>query len=194
MTHNDGFVMKVIPTALPGVLLIEPDVFGDARGWFLETWRATRYAAHGIPETFVQDNVSRSARDVLRGLHCQHPQAQGKLVTVLEGKVFDVAVDIRRGSPTFGRWVGVTLSGERKNQLYIPEGFAHGFCVTSDTALFLYKCTRPYSPDTEFSLAWNDPDIGIRWPVDTPRLSDKDRAAPRLRDLPPKHLPPYPGP
>ncbi len=184
--------MNVTPTRLPEVLLIEPDVFGDDRGWFLETWHSRRYAEHGLPDRFVQDNASFSRRGVLRGLHCQYPEPQGKLITVLAGEVFDVAVDIRAGSPTFGQWVGVTLSGETLRQLYIPEGFAHGFCVTSPTALLTYKCTRHYNPQTEFSIAWNDPDIGIQWPVATPQLAAKDCQAPRLADFPTERLPPYP--
>ena len=183
--------MKFTQTHPPGLVTIEPDVFGDQRGYFLELWRSPRYAEHGIPEHFVQDNVSFSRQGVLRGLHCQHPDGQGKLVTVLEGEVFDVAVDIRTGSPTFGQWLGVTLSGETKNQLYIPEGFAHGFYVISPTALFMYKCTRIYNPQTEISVAWNDPDIGIQWPTDSPQLADKDRQAPRLKDLPAERLPSY---
>jgi len=183
--------MNFITTAIPGVLLIEPDVYGDERGFFMETWRAPRYAEHGIPAQFLQDNLSLSRQGVLRGLHCQHPDSQGKLVSVLQGEVFDVAVDIRRGSPTFGQWVGTTLSGEHKNQMYVPPGFAHGFCVTSDTALFMYKCTRLYNPAAEFSIAWNDPDIGIQWPMDSPQLADKDQQAPVLKDLPPTRLPGY---
>ena len=183
--------MNFTPTHLPGVIIIEPDIFGDERGFFMETWRAPRYAEHGIPERFVQDNLSLSRRGVLRGLHCQHPDSQGKLVTVLQGEVYDVAVDIRRGSPTFGQWIGVTLSGETKNQLYVPPGFAHGFYVTSDSALFMYKCTEIYNPQAEFSVAWNDPDIGIQWPSDTPQLAEKDRVAPFLRDIPESRLPGY---
>ncbi len=186
--------MRFTPTRLPGVIIVEPDVYGDRRGWFVESWRASRYAEHGIPERFVQDNVSFSRQGVLRGLHCQQPDSQGKLVTVLEGEVFDVAVDIRAGSPTFGHWLGIMLSGETKNQLYIPEGFAHGFYVTSPTALFMYKCTRIYNPQAEFSIAWNDPDIGIQWPDDNPQLADKDAQAPFLREIPQDRLPPYRAP
>lgn len=185
--------MNVSPTKLPGVLVIEPDIHGDERGFFLETWRASRYAGHGLPERFVQDNLSLSARGVLRGLHCQHPQGQGKLVTVLEGEVFDVAVDIRHGSPSFGQWVGVRLDGRSKRQLYIPAGFAHGFCVISEQALFMYKCTAEYNPQTEFSVAWDDPAIGIDWPAEAPRLSEKDRRAPRLAEIPVARLPGYEG-
>ena len=141
--------MRVIPTDLPGVLRLAPTVHRDARGWFAEAWRRTDYAALGLPAEFVQDNVSSSARGVLRGLHFQHPRAQGKLVTVLAGEVFDVAVDVRVGSPTFGRWTGAPLSGETLHQLWIPPGFAHGFCATSETALFAYKCTDAYDAPSE---------------------------------------------
>jgi dTDP-4-dehydrorhamnose 3,5-epimerase len=180
--------MHVEATDLPGVLLIEPKAFGDARGFFLETWNARRYVEAGLPGTFVQDNVSFSQRGVLRGLHFQNPHAQGKLVYVLQGEVFDVAVDVRPDSPTFGRWVGVTLSGQDHRQIWIPPGFAHGFCVTSETALFAYKCTDYYCPECEGAILWNDPDIGIAWPIETPSLSAKDAAAPRLRDVPRERL------
>lgn len=175
--------MKELPVTLPGVRLFAPKVHGDARGWFVETWHQSRYAAEGLDVRFVQDNVSFSTRSTLRGLHFQNPGPQGKLVQVLEGVVFDVAVDIRRGSPTFGRWVGVELSGENHQQLYVPEDFAHGFCVTSAHALFAYKCTAPYAPEAEFSLRWNDPELAIAWPVTNPELSARDRDAPCLRDL-----------
>lgn len=168
--------MNVIQTALPGVLLLEPKVFGDARGFFLETYRAERYRELGIPGPFVQDNWSRSRRGILRGLHLQHPKAQGKLVMVTRGSVFDVAVDVRRGSPHFGKWVGYDLSEENKRQLWIPPGFAHGFCVTSDECDFLYKCTEIYAPENERTVLWNDPAIGVQWPVTTPVLSKKDEA------------------
>ncbi|MCU0835323.1 MAG: dTDP-4-dehydrorhamnose 3,5-epimerase [Chromatiaceae bacterium] len=182
--------MRVIETELPGVLIVEPRVFGDERGFFLETWQRERYAAAGIPPGMVQDNQSLSRRGVLRGLHIQHPHAQGKLVQVFTGEVFDVAVDLRRGSPSFGRWVGVTLSGEDKRQLWVPPGFAHGFLVTSETALFAYKCSDYYHPETEFSLRWDDPEIGIRWPLDgPPELSTKDQEAPTLAEVPPERLP-----
>ncbi|EAX48968.1 dTDP-4-dehydrorhamnose 3,5-epimerase [Thermosinus carboxydivorans Nor1] len=183
--------MKVIETKLSGVLLIEPDVYGDNRGYFLETWNAARYREYGLPEKFVQDNLSFSRRGVLRGLHFQNPNPQGKLVYVIQGEVFDVAVDIRPGSPTFGQWVGVTLSSDNKRQLYIPEGFAHGFCVLSDTALFAYKCTDFYNPQAEGGIIWNDFDIGIAWPVSEPIISDKDKANPRLRDIPSDKLAGY---
>jgi dTDP-4-dehydrorhamnose 3,5-epimerase len=183
--------MKVIETTLPGVLLIEPAVHGDARGFFMETWHKERYAAAGLPATFVQDNLSFSQQGTLRGLHFQYPQAQGKQVFVLQGEVFDVAVDIRTGSPTFGRWVGITLSADNKYQLYIPEGLAHGFCVTSETALFAYKCTDFYNPQTEGGIIWNDPDIGITWPIEVPVLSEKDQNYPRLNELLPGRLPQF---
>lgn len=185
--------MKVRETPLPGVLMVEPEVFGDGRGLFFETYRAQRYAEAGIPASFVQDNVSLSERGVLRGLHLQNPNPQGKLIYVLEGEVFDVAVDVRVGSPTFARWTGTVLSGENKLQLYIPEGFAHGFCVLSETALFAYKCTDVYTPASELSIIWNDPAIGIEWPVDGPLLSPRDAAAPRLGDIDPGRLPRYAG-
>jgi dTDP-4-dehydrorhamnose 3,5-epimerase len=175
--------MKVIETALPGVLIIEPQVHGDVRGFFVETWHAQRYAEHGLPERFVQDNHSRSSRGVLRGLHYQLQQPQGKLVRVTQGEVFDVAVDIRRGSPSFGQWAGVRLSGENHRQFYVPPGFAHGFCTLSETADFLYKCTDYYHPQSERGVLWNDPDIGIEWPELDVRLSNKDRNNRRLRDL-----------
>ncbi len=173
--------MTVTETRLPGVLLLEPRVFRDPRGFFLETWNADRYRAAGIPGPFVQDNASRSARGVLRGLHVQNPNPQGKLVSVLDGAVFDVAVDVRAGSPTFGQWTGHELSAENGHQLWIPPGFAHGFVVLSESALFTYKCTDRYAPEHEFSIAWNDPEIGIAWPVVDPELSGKDAAAGSLR-------------
>ena len=174
---------------LPGVILIEPRVFRDDRGYFLETWSRQRYQEAGLPADFVQDNLSYSKAGVLRGLHYQHPTAQGKFVSVLRGEVFDVAVDIRRGSPTFGKWEGFVLSAENGRQLYVPEGFAHGFVVTSEDALFSYKCTAPYDPAAEGSVAWDDPALGISWPVSAPTLAAKDRAAPRLGDIPPDRLP-----
>ena len=184
--------MKVIETKFSGAVILEPAVFGDRRGFFMETWNRERYQRAGLPTNFVQDNLSYSAKGVLRGLHFQNPEPQGKLVTVLEGKVFDVAVDIRVGSPTFGQWVGVSLSAENKRQFYIPEGFAHGFVVTSEAALFFYKCTNYYHPETEGSVLWNDPEIGIEWPVDSPALSDKDRTALPLKAIPDGLLPRYP--
>ncbi len=186
--------MNVAPTLLPGVLLIKPKVFGDARGYFFESWNAQRFREAGLDVDFVQDNLSFSQQGVLRGLHCQNPHPQGKLVHVLEGEVFDVAVDIRHGSPTFGASFGTYLSAENRVQMYIPPGFAHGFCVTSESALFAYKCADYYSPATEFTLLWNDPDLGIAWPVDAPSLSAKDHAGSRLRDIPVDALPPFEAP
>jgi dTDP-4-dehydrorhamnose 3,5-epimerase len=181
--------MKVTPTVLPEVLLIEPDVYGDERGFFCETWQKERYAEMGLAVDFVQDNVSFSEKNILRGLHVQHPYAQGKLVHVLQGEVFDVAVDIRKNSPDFGRWVGVYLSADNHQQLYIPPGFAHGFCVTSEKALFVYKCTELYHPETELSIAWDDPIIGIEWPVTQPNLSKKDQAGLLLNSISKARLP-----
>ena len=175
--------MKVSETGLPCVMRIEPDVFGDTRGFFYESWSASRYAAAGFSGPFVQDNVSQSSRGSLRGLHLQHPHGQGKLVYVLVGEVFDVAVDVRVGSPHFGQWGAVTLSESNRHQLYIPPGFAHGFCVVSDTALVAYKCTERYYPEAEITVAWNGPDIGIRWPIAVPTLSEKDRGGQTLKAL-----------
>jgi dTDP-4-dehydrorhamnose 3,5-epimerase len=175
--------MKVIPTELPDVLLIEPKVHGDQRGFFLESFQAERYAGIGLSRPFVQDNLSRSGRGVLRGLHLQNPRPQGKLVTVLRGTVLDVAVDIRRGSPTFGRYVGAVLSDENHRQLWVPRGFAHGFAVLSESADFFYKCDDLYRPENEKVIAWDDPDIGIAWGVDAPSLSARDAAGLRLKDI-----------
>lgn len=166
--------MNFTETSLPGVILIEPRVFEDDRGFFLETFQRDRYAEAGIALDFVQDNHSYSSRGTLRGLHAQTRKPQGKLVRVVEGEVFDVAVDIRPGSPSFGRWVGMTLSAANFRQLYIPPGFAHGFCVVSNVAQFEYKCTDFYDPGGEISIRWDDPDIGIRWPIESPVLSPKD--------------------
>jgi dTDP-4-dehydrorhamnose 3,5-epimerase len=184
--------MNVIETAIPGVLIVEPKVFGDARGFFLETWQRERYAAVGIGRDMVQDNQAYSGHGVLRGLHIQYPHAQGKLVQVLRGEVFDVAVDVRRGSPWFGRWVGVRLSGESKRQLWIPKGFAHGYYVTAADALLTYKCSDFYHPENELSVAWDDPAIGIDWPLDgEPLLSRKDAGARRLTEIPDGRLPDF---
>jgi dTDP-4-dehydrorhamnose 3,5-epimerase len=183
--------VNVVKTELPGVLLLEPKRFGDDRGFFMEMFHAKRYAELGITGPFVQDNFSRSAKGILRGLHFQEPNAQGKLVQVVAGAVYDVAVDVRRGSPTFGKFVGVELSADNRRQLWVPAGFAHGFCVLSESADFHYKCTDFYSPTTERGIAWNDPDLGIPWPVSSPLLSPKDAAAPRLKDAP--VLPVYAG-
>jgi dTDP-4-dehydrorhamnose 3,5-epimerase len=175
--------MRLVPTDLPGVTIIEPQVVADDRGYFREMYNQADLRKLGLDDTFVQDNLSQSSRGVLRGLHFQKPHAQAKLVTVLAGSVYDVTVDLRLGSPTYGKFVGVVLSSENKRQLYIPRGFAHGFCVTSDTALFMYKCSDHYAPDCEGGVLWNDPDIGIRWPIERPTLSAKDGKYPRLRDL-----------
>jgi dTDP-4-dehydrorhamnose 3,5-epimerase len=183
--------MRVVPLEIPGLLLVEPDVLGDARGFFVETYNRARYAEAGIGAEFVQDNLSRSRRGVLRGLHFQHPHDQAKLVTVFDGEVFDVAVDIRVGSPTFGKHVAVALSGENKRQLYIPKGFAHGFCVVSETALFTYKVDDFWARDCEGGVLFDDPAIGIAWPAPAPLLSDKDKRYPRLSDVDPKRLPKY---
>lgn len=183
--------MKVIDTGLPGVLLLEPKVFGDQRGFFMETYQAARYHDSGMPDCFVQDNHSRSRRGVLRGLHNQLVQPQGKLVWVTRGAVFDVAVDIRRGSPHFGRWYGSVLDDVDHRQLYIPPGFAHGFCVLSDEADFFYKCTDYYHPASERGIAWDDPAIGIDWPLREVALSNKDQANPRLAEQTIENLPIY---
>jgi len=169
--------LKITETDLPDVLLVEPDVHRDARGFFLETWHAEKYARAGIDVTFVQDNHSRSSRGTLRGMHVQPSRPQGKLIRVSEGEIYDVALDVRRGSPFFGRHVGVHLSADNFRQLWIPAGYAHGFCVVSETAEIQYKCTELYDPKGELTLAWNDPEFAIRWPVDEPLLSAKDSAA-----------------
>lgn len=177
--------MQFEPTEIPDVLLIRPRVFGDTRGYFLESWEERKFAAGGINARFVQDNHSRSARHTLRGLHYQMPYTQGKLVRVVTGTVFDVAVDIRRSSPTFGKWVGRTLSAENHHMLWVPPGFAHGFVVMSESADFLYRCTDFYSPKDERAIAWNDPDLNIAWPLPpdaVPALSPKDAQAGRFRD------------
>ena len=183
--------MKVVGTDLPGCVVIEPAVFGDDRGFFFETWNADRYGEHGLPTKFVQSNVSSSTRGVLRGLHYQWPNPQGKLVSVLEGEVYDVAVDIRRGSPHFGRWTAVVLSAENKRQFWMPEGFAHGFAVLSERAIFSYLCTAQYDRAADAGVRWNDAAIGIDWPVGEPLLSDKDAKAPFLGDVAADRLPPY---
>ena len=181
--------MKVVETSLPGCVIIEPAIFGDDRGFFFEIWNADRYGQLGLPDKFVQSNVSSSVRGVLRGLHYQWPNPQGKLVSVLEGEVYDVAVDIRRGSPTFGRWAAVILSAENKRQLWIPEGFAHGFAVLSERAIFSYLCTAQYDKAADAGVRWDDAAIGIDWPIDSPLLSDKDAMAPFLKDVDPDRLP-----
>ena len=177
--------MKVEETKLDGVLLVTPQIFGDERGFFMETYNRDKALQLGLPAEFVQDNHSKSSKGVLRGLHYQCPNWQGKLVRTVQGEIFDVAVDIRAGSATFGEWVGVYLNDENKQQLYVPAGFAHGFCVTSDTAEVVYKCTSLYQPNEEGSVLWNDADIGIDWPIEVPSLSEKDEDAQHLADLPP---------
>ena len=181
--------MKVLETALADVLIIEPDVFGDTRGHFMETYQKERYVSLGIESEFVQDNLSFSTSGTLRGLHYQLPNTQAKLVQVLQGEVFAVAVDIRRGSPSFGRWVGVHLSDQNRRQVYIPGGFAHGFCVVSDTAVFSYKCSAFYDPGSEGGILWSDPGLGIDWPLKNVVLSDKDRHYACLKDTPTERLP-----
>jgi dTDP-4-dehydrorhamnose 3,5-epimerase len=175
--------VRFIQTEIPGVVIIEPDVHRDPRGYFLETYHERKYAEGGIQGPFVQDNHSFSLRGTLRGLHAQRRHPQGKLVRAVEGEMFDVAVDIRRGSPTFSKWVGVTLSGENCRQFYVPPGFAHGFCVLSERVHVVYKCTDFYDREDEFGVAWNDPEIGIAWPITEPALSAKDAAAPRLAKI-----------
>ena len=185
--------MKVIETPLPGVLVLEPELHGDSRGFFLETYREDTLKEAGISERFVQDNHSRSTRGVLRGLHYQLTQPQGKLVRVARGAVFDVAVDVRCGSPTFGQWYGATLDEESMRMMYIPPGFAHGFVVLTDIADFIYKCTDYYHPQSEQGVLWNDPAIGIKWPITDARLSEKDGNNPILQNQPEELLPRYSG-
>ena len=181
--------MRVISADVPEILIIEPDVYRDARGFFLETYHVDRYRAHGIEGPFVQDNHSRSLKGTLRGLHLQVGRPQGKLVRVISGEIYDVGVDVRRGSPTFGRWAGTTLSSENFRQCYIPPGFAHGFCVLSDVAEVEYKCTDLYEPSAEIGIAWNDAEVGVKWPIEQPLLSDRDRRHPTLEEQP--RLPAY---
>lgn len=180
--------MRVLQTGLEGVVIIEPRVHGDERGFFQESWKASSYSQHGLPAAFSQANISRSEKGVLRGLHYQYRHPQGKLVSVLEGRIFDVAVDIRPGSVSFGQWAGVELSAQSHRQLYVPEGFAHGFIVLSDSALFHYYCTTEYAPQFEVAIAWNDPDIGVKWPCVPQSVSARDREAPCLRDIPAERL------
>jgi dTDP-4-dehydrorhamnose 3,5-epimerase len=180
--------MIIRKTAISGILVIEPDVYHDSRGSFAETWSARRLAAEGFHETFVQDNISWSTKGVLRGLHFQNPVAQGKLLSVLMGEVFDVAVDLRIGSPTFGKWYGGVLSKDNLHQLYVPPGFAHGFVVLSDLAIFHYKCTASYNKDSEKTLLWNDPDLGIEWPIKNPIVSEKDNSGKSLKQFSPDDL------
>jgi dTDP-4-dehydrorhamnose 3,5-epimerase len=175
--------MKFLPTQLPGVLIVESDVYRDQRGWFVETYHVQKYQEAGIPLPFVQDNCSSSVHGTLRGLHLQLTRPQGKLIRVIRGEIFDVAVDVRRGAPTFASWVGVNLSGQDFKQIYIPPGFAHGFCVLSDVAEVEYKCTDVYAPGGEVTIRWDDPRIAIQWPIERPLLSTKDAAGQLLNDL-----------
>lgn len=183
--------MKIINTNLSGLLVVETRTFEDVRGFFLETWNQTEYSKQGLQQNFVQDNLSFSRKGVLRGMHFQNPHPQGKLVYVIQGEVFDVAVDLRLGSPTFGKHFSIILNSENKKQLYVPEGFAHGFVTLSETALFAYKCTNTYNPSTEHSLLWNDPDVNINWPIEKPNISPKDGQARLLKDIPQSVLLPY---
>lgn len=183
--------MKLVRTDLPGCVVVEPQVFGDDRGFFYESFNHDKLLAHGLDLRFVQGNVSRSMRGVLRGLHYQWPKPQGKLVSVLEGEVWDVAVDIRRGSPTFGKWTAVLLSADNKRHFWIPEGFAHGFCVLSEHATFAYLCTQTYDAQADAGIRWNDASLAIDWPVAEPALSPKDAKAPFLEDVPQDRLPAY---
>lgn len=181
--------MKLVETGLPGCVVVEPKVFDDERGFFYESFNRDRLAAHGLSPTFVQGNVSRSARGVLRGLHYQWPRPQGKYVSVLVGEVWDVAVDIRRGSPHFGRWTAVVLNADNRRHMWIPEGFAHGFVVLSEQALVNYLCTETYDPSSDAAIRWNDADLAIDWPLADPQLSPKDARAPFLADIPADRLP-----
>lgn len=193
--------MKVERLAVPEVILVEPAVHGDHRGFFLETFQVERYrevgigvAPDGSPLEFVQDNLAKSSQGILRGMHLQQPHAQGKLVSCVAGEVFDVAIDVRVGSPTFGRWVGAHLDAESHRQLWVPPGFAHGYQVLSESAIFAYKCTDFYHPEAELGVAWDDPDVGIEWPLGVaPVLSDKDHANPKLADIDEARLPKYEG-
>jgi dTDP-4-dehydrorhamnose 3,5-epimerase len=179
--------MKISTCDIPGLVIIDPKVFGDARGYFFESWNEQRYDLI-VQARFVQDNISFSRKGIVRGLHFQNPNGQGKLIQVFQGEVFDVAVDLRRSSPTFRKWHGILLSAENKKQFYIPPGFAHGFAVTSDTALFHYKCTEFYSQKDEMALKWDDPDLGITWPIQKPTISERDAKGLRLRDIPEDRL------
>ena len=183
--------MEKVPTALPGVVELRPKIFRDPRGFFLETYHREKFAELGITADFVQDNHSRSSRGTLRGLHYQLPHAQGKLCRVIEGEVLDVAVDIRVGSPTFGKWTSVVLSADHSNMIYVPAGFAHGFLTLSESAQFLYKCSDVYAPKDEHGIAWNDPDINIAWGIDNPLVSEKDGRYTRLSEMPREFLPRY---
>lgn len=181
--------MEVFRPDIEGLVVIQPKIFGDSRGCFLETYNQKKYREIGIDEDFVQDNQSVSEKGVLRGLHFQNPKGQGKLVSVVEGEVYDVAVDVRKDSATFGKHFGLVLTAEKKNQFYIPPGFAHGFCVLSERAIFTYKCTEFYHPEHEHSLLWSDPDLGIEWPVENPEVSEKDLKGLRLNEFEKRFLP-----
>ena len=183
--------MKILPSSLPEILIIEPSVFQDERGFFMETYQQRRYTEAGIESIFVQDNLSRSVHGTLRGLHYQVKHAQAKLIQVIEGTIFDVALDIRRGSPYFGQWTSVHLSDENKRQLFLPEGFAHGFCVLSESAQVVYKCTDFYAAEDEGGVLWSDPTLAIAWPISEPLLSEKDSQLPCLADIPSERLPVY---
>ena len=183
--------MKILTTPLEGVRIIEPDMYKDNRGFFMETFHSKRYTSTGLEVDFVQDNLSFSVQGTLRGLHFQYPNAQAKLVQVIQGEIFDVAVDVRRDSPTFGEWFGIYLDDKKMRQLFIPVGFAHGFCVTSETVLFTYKCSAYYAPDCERGILWSDPQLAIDWPVDNPLLSERDSRFPCLKDTVFKRLPPF---
>lgn len=183
--------MNIITTPIEGILIIEPKLFKDKRGFFMETYNQIRYRASGIDRTFVQDNLSYSQKNTIRGLHFQIKHPQAKLIQVLSGEIFDVAVDLRFGSATFGKWTGIHLSDDNRRQVFIPEGFAHGFCVLSDFALFYYKCSDVYMPDDEGGIIWSDPDIGIEWPVEHPIISEKDKQYQRLFGLSTEQLPSF---
>ncbi len=185
--------MKTLATGIPGLTIIETDVHADERGYFQELWKASAYAGLQLPGRFVQSNISYSGPGVIRGLHYQYPQPQGKLIAVLEGSIFDVAVDIRSDSPTFRQWVGVELSARNHRQFYVPEGFAHGYCVADGNALISYLCTAEYAAEFDAAVAWDDPDIGVEWPVEAASMSAKDRNAPRLQDIAPEDLPRMPS-
>jgi dTDP-4-dehydrorhamnose 3,5-epimerase len=183
--------MEIHSTKFNEVVVISPRVFRDPRGYFFETFQAERYKEIGIACDFVQDNLSYSKKHALRGMHYQHPHGQAKLISVVRGEVLDVVVDVRKGSPTFGQWESVVLSAENHRQLFVPQGFAHGFCVLSEDVLFTYKCSDYYAPDAEHGIDWDDPDIGIKWPIEKPLLSEKDAGYPRLRDVDEKDLPSF---
>lgn len=183
--------MKILTTSIEGILIIEPKIFKDKRGYFMETYNQSRYNESGINRTFVQDNLSYSLKNTVRGLHFQIKHPQAKLIQAISGEIFDVAVDLRPGSSTFGKWTGIHLSDENRRQVFIPEGFAHGFCVLSEFALFCYKCSDFYTPDDEGGIVWSDPSIGIEWPVESPIISEKDNQFQKLSDLTPEQLPSF---